>query len=57
MLPGPADQRVNRPEHPRAGLGHRRAELAGLLQEGQVALLLLLRGDGEELQQRIPRGA
>jgi len=55
VLPSPADQGVNRREHPRAGTGNGRAELAGLLQERQVALLLLLRGDGEELQQRLPR--
>ena len=52
VLAGPFDQGVHGLEHLRPDPGDLRAELAGLLQERQVALLPLMRGGGEEFQQR-----
>ena len=52
MLAGPVDQGADGREQLRPDPVHLRVQLAGRLQERQVALLALMRGGGEELQQR-----
>ena len=53
VLAGPVDQGADGRVQVRPDPFHLRAELAGRLEERQVALLALVRGGGQELQQRL----